>query len=82
MVSQSDRTPLGHALAGNGGSVAEGSEVGSELPLAARIFIENIVHDPADRFIYGAAVYKILVIGGAVGNIKTVALVPVRRNHY
>lgn len=82
LVSQSDRTPLGHALAGNGGSVAEGSEVGSELPLAAHIFIENIVHDPADRSIYRAAVYKILVIGGAVGNIKNVALVPVRWNHH
>lgn len=78
-VCQSNRAPLGHALAGNSGAVAEGSEIRSELPLAAYILIENIVHDPADGFVNGAAVDKILVVGGAVGDVKRIALISVRR---
>ncbi len=81
-VCQSNRAPLGHALAGNGGPIAEGSEIGGELPLAAHVFVENIVYDPADGSVNGTSIDEILVVGGAVGNIKTIALVPVRRNRH
>ena len=81
-VCQSNRAPLGHALAGNGGSIAEGSEIRGELPLAAHVFVENIVYNPADGFVNGTSIDEILVVGCAVGNIKTIALVPVRRNRH
>ncbi len=68
-------------MAGNGGTITERGEIRGILPFPPDIFVKNLVYDPADGFINGPSVYKILVISGAVCDVKAVAPVPVRRNH-
>ena len=63
---------MGHSLAGGGGSVAEGSEIRYILPFSADIFVENVIYDPAYGFIDGTPLYEILVVGGAVRDVKVV----------
>ena len=62
LLRQRDSSPLGQPLAGCGGVVAKRSKVGCKLPFSADIFVENIVHDPADGVIDWPDIYEILVI--------------------
>ena len=75
-------SPLGHSLAGGGGSVAVGGKIGDVLPVSPHILIKNIVHNPADGIVDRASVHKTLVVGRAVCDVKTVAPppVPFRKN--
>ena len=80
--SQRHGPPLGHSLAGGGGSVAEGSEIRYILPFSADIFVENVIYDPAYGFIDGTPLYEILVVGSAVRDVKVVPARSVPRNHH
>ncbi len=42
------------------------------MSLPPHIFIEYVIYNPADGIIDGTSLYEILIVGGAVGNIKVV----------
>ncbi len=68
-------------MAGNSGSITERSKVRGILPFPPDVFIKNPVYNPADGFINGSSVNKILVISSAISDIEAVTPVPVPRNH-
>ncbi len=77
MTCQRHRPPLGHPSAGRRRAVAERRKVRRLLPLPADIFVENLIHDPADRIVDGPAVNERLIVSGAVCNVKRIAFRPI-----
>ncbi len=80
LFCQRDSPPLGQAGTGGCRPVAEGGKVGRKLSFSPDILVKNSIHNLADGIIDWPAIYKILVIGGAVCDVKPIiaAAIPFR----
>ncbi len=81
MICQSYRAPLRQSLTGGRRAVTKRGKVRIGLARSFGIFVENLIYNPADGFIYRSSGDKILVISSAVCNVKRIAAASVHRSH-